>query len=167
MGTRADFYVGKGKSAEWIGSVAYDGHRDGIPEEIRLAINEVFYRNAVGALIESCGHGTKPEQGWPWPWDNSETTDRAYCFHDGKVYDSRWGKDLVPCNVDEPHNDTEDRDQQEKDFAAASIDFDGWPDMADKKAVTYGKRSGAIFISLGRRMTNQFNEPSSEHCSGA
>jgi hypothetical protein len=24
MGTRGDFYVGRGKDAEWIGSIAYD-----------------------------------------------------------------------------------------------------------------------------------------------
>jgi len=26
MGTRADFYVGMGKDAEWLGSVAWDGY---------------------------------------------------------------------------------------------------------------------------------------------
>ena len=26
MGTRADFYVGRGDAAEWIGSIAYDGY---------------------------------------------------------------------------------------------------------------------------------------------
>ena len=26
MGTRADFYIGSGKDAEWLGSVAFDGY---------------------------------------------------------------------------------------------------------------------------------------------
>jgi hypothetical protein len=30
MGTRADFYVGRGPNAEWIGSIAFDGYPDGI-----------------------------------------------------------------------------------------------------------------------------------------
>jgi hypothetical protein len=29
MGTRADFYVGRGKDAEWLGSVAFDGYPSG------------------------------------------------------------------------------------------------------------------------------------------
>lgn len=30
MGTRADFYVGRGESAEWLGSIAWDGYPSGI-----------------------------------------------------------------------------------------------------------------------------------------
>lgn len=33
MGTRADFYVGRGTEAEWIGSIALDGYPDGIPDD--------------------------------------------------------------------------------------------------------------------------------------
>lgn len=33
MGTRADFYVGRGKDAEWIGSVAFDGYPDGFERD--------------------------------------------------------------------------------------------------------------------------------------
>lgn len=35
MGTIADFYVGRGPKAEWIGSIAWDGYPDGI-----VAIND-------------------------------------------------------------------------------------------------------------------------------
>ena len=30
MGTRADFYIGKGTDAEWLGSIAWNGYPDGI-----------------------------------------------------------------------------------------------------------------------------------------
>jgi hypothetical protein len=30
MGTRADFYVGRGPDAEWLGSVAMDGYPSGV-----------------------------------------------------------------------------------------------------------------------------------------
>jgi hypothetical protein len=30
MGTRADFYVGRGGQAEWLGSIAWDGYPSGI-----------------------------------------------------------------------------------------------------------------------------------------
>jgi hypothetical protein len=29
MGTRADFYVGRGETAEWLGSIAWDGNPGG------------------------------------------------------------------------------------------------------------------------------------------
>ena len=34
MGTRADFYVGRGESAEWLGSVAWDGNPRGIDDPV-------------------------------------------------------------------------------------------------------------------------------------
>jgi hypothetical protein len=30
MGTRADFYIGRGTEAEWLGSVAWDGYPGGV-----------------------------------------------------------------------------------------------------------------------------------------
>jgi hypothetical protein len=30
MGTRADFYVGRGETAEYLGSIAWDGYPDGL-----------------------------------------------------------------------------------------------------------------------------------------
>lgn len=34
MGTRADFYVGRGPEAEYLGSIAWDGHPEGMPSEL-------------------------------------------------------------------------------------------------------------------------------------
>ena len=60
MGTRADFYVGHGKDAEWLGSIAWDGYREGIPPVILHAVNETFYRNAVCAFLAASSSGTTP-----------------------------------------------------------------------------------------------------------
>jgi hypothetical protein len=91
MGTRADFYVGKGKDAEWIGSVAWDGYEWGERiakndhDAITSAANEADYRKAVAILLASRNDGTTPEMGWPWPWNDSCTTDCSYCLIGAKV----------------------------------------------------------------------------------
>lgn len=103
MGTRADFYIGRGKDAEWIGSIAMDGYpfRPGHPVELLNITDRAKYRRAVRKIINEVGHGTTPDQGWPWPWENSQTTDYAYAFdkgRDGKwrVYAACFGHGWVP-----------------------------------------------------------------------
>jgi len=67
MGTRADFYVGRGKTAEWLGSIAWDGYPAGlwpnkdtatakadIPKTpVIAATAEEAYRKAVDELLAS------------------------------------------------------------------------------------------------------------------
>ena len=116
MGTRSDFYVGVGKNAEWLGSVAWDGYEWGEDENCQLmkATTESEYRMAVSGIAKARDDWTAPEQGWPWPWDDSNTTDCAYAFHGGKT-------EYI----------TEDRE---------------WPDMSGRKNIALGKRSGIILI---------------------
>ncbi len=104
MGTRADFYIGFGEKAEWIGSIAWDGmpffkpdlsddYKGGIKEDLLGATTESAYRLAVAACIDSeLHHGTPPELGWPWPWDTSHSTDYTYSFDNGKVWLSIFGQ---------------------------------------------------------------------------
>lgn len=85
MGTRADFYIGKGKNAKWLGSIAWDGYPEGIPDDIRKSTNIKTYENLVKTFISSREDGTEPSMGWPWPWDTSALTDYTYFFYDNKV----------------------------------------------------------------------------------
>ena len=89
MGTRADFYVGVGGSAEWIGSVAWDGHEWAEAPELLIpsAKTEGEFREAVALALTERDDATTPDMGWPWPWDTSSTTDYAYYFAHGVV---RW-----------------------------------------------------------------------------
>lgn len=89
MGTRADFYVGCGSGAEWIGSIAWDGYD--IPDTILKATSEQEYREAATNFFASRDDATLPEMGWPWPWDTSATTDCHYWYVDGKVLDGSFG----------------------------------------------------------------------------
>lgn len=131
MGTRADFYVGTGADAEWLGSLAFDGYRiDEMKEEdagrnadcaacwqIKSAADEAGYRSGVAKLLSLNDDATLPEHGWPWPWENSHTTDYAYAFADGACKAFPWGKGVE------------------------------WPDMSERKNVTLGKRSGLIVVT--------------------
>lgn len=105
MSTRADFYVGRGPDAEWIGSVSMHGYPGGLEDcEPEIFRNQVFdpgstggtlmmtarteadYRAAVAQMGSTRDDFRGPERGWPWPWDDSSTTDYAYAFDDGQTW---------------------------------------------------------------------------------
>lgn len=138
MGTRADFYVGKGQSAEWIGSIAWDGNRDGIPGYILKAKTEATFRKAVAVFFEKRDDVTLPAQGWPWPWDDSSTSDCSYWFFDKRCWDVAPGDFYFPCDEDEANYDDDEvfKNRERVDF----------PDMSARKNVTFGKRSGVIIV---------------------
>lgn len=93
MGTRADFYVGTGPDAEWLGSITYDGYPDGNPAPIFKAKSLRSYRSAVEKILADPEiRSTRPAEGWPWPWEDSRTTDYAYTWVDGKVKLSGFGE---------------------------------------------------------------------------
>lgn len=89
MGTRADFYVGVGFEAEWIGSVAYDGDwfacvaqkRGSHPDaRIMRARTEASFRRHVAAMLAKRDDAIFPDMGWPWPWPSSTLSDCVYAF---------------------------------------------------------------------------------------
>jgi len=135
MGTRADFYVGRGADAEWLGSVAMDGYPDGIPSEVKCAKGEQEYRDYVAAFLSATDHATVPERGWPWPWNDSQTTDYAYAFDGGDVFASCFGCAWFDPEMPEPEYD-DDRRTKVAVF----------PDMTARKNVTFGRRSGLIIL---------------------
>jgi len=135
MGTRADFYIGRGAGAEWIGSIAWDGYPNGIEDAVLAAKTESEFRAAVAEHLSARDDFTPPEMGWPWPWDNSQTTDYAYAFEGGKVWASPFGHDWFDASGVEPSDDG---------WRQKTATF---PDMSDRKAMTLGARSGLIVIS--------------------
>lgn len=130
MGTRADFYVNDGPQAEWLGSIAWDGYPDGIPDVILNAEDEAGFRSAVAGFIAGREDGTTPQMGWPWPWNDSGTTDCCYAFKNGEVMRGRWGTLYRDPEADDP----------------SEVIGGNFPDMSDRKAMTMGKRSGVIVL---------------------
>ena len=135
MGTRADFYVGRGVDAEWLGSTAWDGYPAGVPDEILQAKDEKEFRDAVGDHLAEREDGTLPEHGWPWPWDDSGTTDYAYAFDGGQVHGSCFGGPWFDPEAEPEYDD--DGEPVERNGPDAVF-----PDMQSVKRVTLGGRSG-------------------------
>lgn len=150
MGTRADFYAGRGADAEWLGSIAWDGTE--IPDEILYAHDEAMFRREVAEFLAGRDDGTKPKDGWPWPWNTSATTDCSYWFFEGKCWDVQGKYDdtgavYAPFDKDRPEWDGE---QDEKEFYAGWLGDKpavAFPDMSPKKRVTFGPRSGVVLFA--------------------
>lgn len=134
MGTRADFYIGRGEAAEWLGSIAWDGYPEGVPEDVLKASSESNFRQAVSSFLQSRDDATLPEDGWPWPWDDSRTTDFTYA-HDGQVWVACFGRGWF-----ESGHELEDADPR---WTQPEVPF---PDMKKRKNVAFGARSGIIVV---------------------
>lgn len=142
MGTRADFYVGRGPSAEWLGSIAWDGH-----PETRLpqldGSSEQAYRASVEAILAKEDHATRPADGWPWPWEDSRTTDYAYAFDAGEVWTAcfgyRWRDRVVSLR---PLTDEEEAEDDSRGKQCA------FPNMKDRQNVAWGQRSGILVFGV-------------------
>lgn len=133
MGTRADFYIGRGDKAEWLGSIAWDGYPNGLERQVLECRTEPSFRKEV-ATLHTREDWTQPEQGWPWPWENSAITDYTYAFDKGRVWASCFGGAWFRADKDEPE------DKGKKKSAV-------FPDMTSRQKTTFGKRSGVIMIS--------------------
>lgn len=144
MGTRADFYIGRGNEAEWLGSIAWDGHPDSVFGEASelsdgAEVDAVTWRRWVSEYIGR-EDGTTPDLGWPWPWDDSRTTDYAYALDDGAIYGSSFGHQWFRVDPKVEYFGESDADGETVKTAV-------FPDMTARKNVTYGKRSGVIIVS--------------------
>lgn len=106
MASKADFYVGRGPGAEWLGSLEWDGMPVGIIIEIREATDEQVYRDAVMRFLNRRPDAHFPETGWPWKWDTSLATNYAYAFDKGRVFASCFGSSWWKADAEEPDHKT-------------------------------------------------------------
>lgn len=135
MGTRADFYLGRGADAQWLGSIAWDGYPAGLNPSLLADKSEATYFLDFALHISTREDFTSPEEGWPWPWDNSHTTDYAYAFDAGQVWCCHYGYEWFKADEPQPAND---RDVKKTVF----------PDMrAIKNVARDAKKSGIIILT--------------------
>ena len=106
MGSKADFYMGRGYEAIWIGSIAWDGLTEGLPMPLRTSKDEEEYQNNVTQFLASRGDATLPDKGWPWSWTNSSNTNYAYAFDKGLVWVSCFGSSWFKAEEEEPEHRT-------------------------------------------------------------
>lgn len=142
MGTRADFYV-RNENAEpkmqWLGSIAWDGYS--VDDSILKATTEEDFKSALQKFLADRDDATHPETGWPWPWNDSRTTDYSYIFENGKVMASNFGYPLYdPIAEHQDEGEDDDEPKMENYF----------PDMKNVQNITFGKRSGVIIFQAPR-----------------
>lgn len=139
MGTRADFYTRNEKSMEYLGSIAFDGYE--IDDNVLQAKTEQSFREELAKFFSDRNDYSVPEQhGWPWPWNDSRTTDYSYVFENGKVLASNWGRALYdPLIQQADENGGDEQDEQKLD--------NFWPDMSALKNVRFDKGSGLLIIA--------------------
>ncbi len=149
MGTRADFYVGRGTQAEWLGSIAWDGHPASVFEDDNvmptLAVEESQWRAWVAQFLQDRDDATLPADGWPWPWDDSGTTDYAYAWDGGVVYASGFGHGWFA--VDSAKDCFGEPDEDDDDYVAT--EHATFPRMdTGKYAPAVSQRSGVILFGV-------------------
>lgn len=84
MGTRADFYIAESlddaDSFTWLGSVSYDGDPDRKPRLFDATSKNDYIAATKYYLDHPMAGGVYPEEGWPWPWEDSQISDFAYVW---------------------------------------------------------------------------------------
>jgi len=146
MGTRADFYVGRGEDAEWLGSIAWDGYPSGTDDGLLSAASEKQFRHHLARFLSTRDDATLPEMGWPWPWETSHTTDFAYAFDDGRVWGSSFGAPWFEVDIAaDGYGDPEWEDEKDLSHLPPTV----FPNMSTRRmAVVGSKRSGVMTVSL-------------------
>jgi hypothetical protein len=116
VGTRADFYIGRGPEAEWIGSIAFDGYPENgdVIGTCAGVQTEDLFRRRVQALEQRKDFTDPAKHGWPWPWEDSRTTDYAYAFDEGQVWVSDFGREWFAFGTTPPDEEDESAPEREK-----------------------------------------------------
>jgi hypothetical protein len=139
MGTRADFYVGRGKEATWIGSIAWDGYPEAIDHDVLWAGTKSEYLAAVCKFFSARDDVTLPADGWPWPWEDSNTTDCAYAFDKEKVWISWFGREWYLATEKQPEED---------ETQSYRRHYQEFPNMKEIMKVRLDKGSGLIVLGM-------------------
>ena len=171
MGTRSDFYVmNKKKALIWVGSYGWDGDPEGVPKDMsldKIDSEEDFKKKVIEYLEEHDGY-ISGKNGWPWPWEDSGTTDYYYFFYEGDVWcggiyvgEGTYTLKLRDYmdNLKEFDDGEDCEEQVEK--KAEKISFKGeysLPDMSKIQDVDFGRSSGVmVFGSKPSQKTGESN----------
>lgn len=136
MGTRADFWLGRGADAEWLGSIQYDGHPKGLTGSLLLADDEQEYRAAVAALLADREDALRPDSATPPKWLRlrARMIDYTYTFFYARMWASRYGSPWFdPLGADWDPEYGPDCDDDTWDGIGDSMMLDD--DTGDRRAI--------------------------------
>lgn len=137
MGPRADFYVGRGEDAEWLGSIAWDGYPDAIDADLLRAKTSRAFHGRLKKFFTGRTDVTLPKRGWPWPWDDSATTDYAYAFDGARVWASCFGGKWFAATSRKEHDER----------SGKSAVF---PNMKARQNVRFDVGSGLVIVQASK-----------------
>lgn len=174
MGTRADFYVGTGINAKWMGSIGLDGYPEGIqPEKANFnqgehlleSKTEEEFLQRLAIFFEKRNDVTRVTQGWPWPWETSHTTDYAYAFDKDHVNIYHFGSGPISYNDYLSYQEAKSQKklpQGEQDLF--NIKKAKFPNMKNVQNVTLGNRSGLLVVTsnIQDAQDNEIEKPSTK-----
>lgn len=96
MGTRCDFYLGRGLQAKYLGSVGHDAFADEMAVVFADITTEEQFTERLKEVFSQYGE-IAAHHGWPWPWPSSVLTDTVVAFDEGRAWlrvkrdgESRW-----------------------------------------------------------------------------
>lgn len=87
MRIRADFFIGQDESADWIGSLLYNGDKEALPYSLLSSTTAEQFKQEVYQLFMTREDVVLPEMGWIW----RDTIECSYCFFNGNVWFSHKG----------------------------------------------------------------------------
>lgn len=85
MGTRCDFYLGRGPAARYLGSIGHDAYVDAMAERFENVHSEAEFESRLQLVFSEYGE-IPASKGWPWPWRDSATTDTVVAFDQGQCW---------------------------------------------------------------------------------
>jgi hypothetical protein len=95
MSTKADFFIGAGRKAQWLGSINWDGYPEGIDLKILRSRTQKGFEKNVKKFLANREDATTPDMEEPWDWEKSiYVIDYAYCFVNNQVMASNFGEAL-------------------------------------------------------------------------
>jgi hypothetical protein len=96
----ADFFLGRGPAAEYLGSVLTSGAPEDIEawELFQNLDDENYTAKDFVDEVRELRHDIPPA--WPWPYASSSETPWAYAYDAGTVYVYRYGVEMaaIRCN---------------------------------------------------------------------
>lgn len=85
MGTRCDFYRGRGEAACYLGSIGHDAFVEEMAEYFAGVTTWEAFEAVLARVFADYGE-IPAANGWPWPWRDSHTTDTVVAFDEGQVW---------------------------------------------------------------------------------
>lgn len=139
MGTRADFFIGIGPNAEWIGSTSYDGDPYSLGADPLKATSEAEFRAAIERMLADPERlVTRPEEGWPWPWRDFRTSDYGYAWDPERGAVASSGRAWV--------TERQLRDNSDCIYEGPRLLDDEVPDMSKCKKADVLAKSGLLIL---------------------